>query len=296
MNENKEFVEANTITVCQQAEGVVKYFGEFLFMLKEKGIYDRSTIIFTADHGKFNEGVVFPVFALKQPGHTGQIETDHRPLWAKDIRNIILNASGIQPLEDNIADPLQSNDVYSRIRKFFNYSGDQGERLPDLHLFEIKNGAIPVDTGEIYKTDGTHVSRGKLAQIDIDTHLSFDELLPYTVGVSNDHWSYSSYITLTLPIMEVTHDLEITLNLSIWKENAGKIIVTTPNRLLGEFSRDDCITADGYYSLKFIAPIDEMDEDQTLYIKLSFPSLPYELKTSGDLRRLGIHVSSLDIN
>lgn len=294
MDENLNCVEENTITVYQQAEGVVVYFSELIRSLKEKGIYDNATIIFTADHGKFNEGVVFPVFALKLPGQTGEIRTDSRPLWAKDIRNIILNAVGIDAIEDNISDPLHSEEVYTRTRQYYQYSGDQSDRLPDLYLYNIKPGPIPLWTGTVFKTDGTVSVEDEALPVQIGSYLTLEDLLPYAAGLAQDHWSIGAYTAFALPVMEADHDLLVSIDINYWKDEVGPVIVSIPDARIGEFERDSCKTDDGY-RIEFSVPASTIDKEGKLYIRLAYPSMAFELKASGDIRRIGLFICGMRI-
>ena len=51
MNENAERVKKSKTSLKQQIDGTMKIISEYIDEMKEKGIYDSSTIIITADHG-----------------------------------------------------------------------------------------------------------------------------------------------------------------------------------------------------------------------------------------------------
>lgn len=51
MDENAQAVASDSIGVDSQIRGVFKIIKEYMEQLKEKGLYDNSTIIITADHG-----------------------------------------------------------------------------------------------------------------------------------------------------------------------------------------------------------------------------------------------------
>ena len=51
MNENAERVKKSKTSLKQQIDGAMKIISEYIDEMKEKGIYDCSTIIITADHG-----------------------------------------------------------------------------------------------------------------------------------------------------------------------------------------------------------------------------------------------------
>lgn len=52
LNEEGARCEEDSVSVEQQGAGVLKIVSEYLIQLKELGVYDQSTIIVTADHGR----------------------------------------------------------------------------------------------------------------------------------------------------------------------------------------------------------------------------------------------------
>lgn len=295
MDENLNRVDQNSISIYQQAKGVVKYFNDFIEELKTKGLYDSATIIFTADHGHSNDGVVvYPSFALKLPNATGAIKANSRPLWQKDIRNIILNAVGIEPLEDSIGDPLNSDDVYTRTRYFYRYSGEAATRLPDLEVFEIKTGSIAVNTGKVLKQDGTIEEYESPTTVQVGTYLNNNELYSYSEGFSEDHWTLGSSTSFAIPLEAVDHDLYITLPVYLWKDGVDKVIVSTPSGVVGEFDKESSQTGSSF-EISFTVPQTDIGEDNTLYLRLTYPSLPYPALGPGDARRTGLHITGMEI-
>ena len=78
MNENVERVDEKDNTVVQQAKGSLRIVSEYLDQLKRLGVYDNTTIIVTADHGKWlaaNEITQpsSPIFLIK-PAQEGSVQ------------------------------------------------------------------------------------------------------------------------------------------------------------------------------------------------------------------------------
>lgn len=79
-------------TPDDQLRGVLAIFYEYVEQLKELGVYDNSTIIFTADHGNQREGAIF---FLKQANEThDSLQFNNAPIDASDYQATILSFAG----------------------------------------------------------------------------------------------------------------------------------------------------------------------------------------------------------
>ena len=79
-------------TPDDQLRGVLAIFYEYVEQLKELGVYDNSTIIFTADHGNQREGAIF---FLKQANETHDcLQFNNAPIDASDYQATILSFAG----------------------------------------------------------------------------------------------------------------------------------------------------------------------------------------------------------
>lgn len=85
MNENAERVDENQTSLQQQIQGVMKIISEFTEEMKQKGIYDSSTIIICADHG----GVALyqnPAVFIKKAYSAQPFTVNSAPLTFRNLR------------------------------------------------------------------------------------------------------------------------------------------------------------------------------------------------------------------
>ena len=115
MNEKGEKVKEENCTPIQQYIGCMKFVYEYLSQMKQLGIYEKSTIIITADHG---ENFV----AEKLSQNTNPI------LFVKPA-----NAGAQTPLQYTTISASQ-NDLLPTIAGAMGIDYDEGEGLDLLHI------------------------------------------------------------------------------------------------------------------------------------------------------------------
>ena len=94
MNENIQVVPVGQSSEEQQAVGVLKIVAEYLSRLKALGVYDRTTVIVTADHGYKQHSSVeqSPLFMVKLSGSSHPFDTSDLPLSFADLPDILTSA------------------------------------------------------------------------------------------------------------------------------------------------------------------------------------------------------------
>ena len=96
MNENAERVEESETSDLQCARGVVKILLEYLDGMKTAGVYDNSSIIITADHGYYWDGVITnPVLLVKPQNAVGAMKMSAAPVSQHDFHASILTFAGL---------------------------------------------------------------------------------------------------------------------------------------------------------------------------------------------------------
>lgn len=117
-----------------QTKGAMNIVFEYISQLKEKGVYDNTTIIITADHGAFNatrsiydektgsmNGPCMPIMFVKMAGHKGaELTYDGTPLSQGDMLATIAEIFGVDGLK--YGEPFENVSVESeRERYFYDY-------------------------------------------------------------------------------------------------------------------------------------------------------------------------------
>ena len=131
MNAQAEHVDGET-TYDQQALGAFKIVSTYLDDLKELGVYDNTTVIVTADHGRIDfetdnpiERPTSPILFVKPAGavHTALTVDSATPVWAPDILATVIDqaSNGDQTLVSKYGTPtynVASTFDSKRVRAF----------------------------------------------------------------------------------------------------------------------------------------------------------------------------------
>ena len=138
-----------------QTRGVFKNLTAFFNKLKDMGIYDDATIIVTADHGRFDEGLAFPTFVIKQPGAHGAVSVCDTPASQTELHATILQCAGLEVPEGmtSIFD-LDPDSDYPRRFLYYPTSYHNRGFLPDLEEYTITRGLKAEATGRWFTRTG----------------------------------------------------------------------------------------------------------------------------------------------
>ena len=95
MNENIEYVGEDVATEEGQLLGSMKIVFSYIDQLKELGVYDNSTIIITADHGRSGaDGIQQnPALLIKQPGESHPLEYNDAPVHFRNVVATVARAA-----------------------------------------------------------------------------------------------------------------------------------------------------------------------------------------------------------
>lgn len=90
INADAQIVEESTMT--ETGMGLITIVNEYLQQLKELNVYDKSTIIITADHGAWYGGDTQPIYFIKKRNETHDgILMNSAPISADDFQATILS-------------------------------------------------------------------------------------------------------------------------------------------------------------------------------------------------------------
>ena len=153
MDENGQWVGPWKSDAYRQTLGVFRSVKTFFDSLKALDIYDRSTIIVTADHGRFDEGLSFPLLLVKRPDERGEVKVNNASVSQSEFHATILKCAGIETDGDSFFDIDENED---RERRFLYYptTYQNDGYLPPLTEYMIGRGLTSSATGLVYTKDG----------------------------------------------------------------------------------------------------------------------------------------------
>ena len=171
MDENGNYVGPWNADAYHQTLGVFKSVKTLFESMKEMGIYDNSTIFVTADHGRFDEGLAFPLMLVKRPNEHGRVKVSNAPASQSEFHATILKCAGIETDGESFYDIGEDE---NRERRFLYYptSYQNGGYLPVLTEYMIGRGLTASETGLYYTKDGVKDNLTDAADI-IESHDSF---------------------------------------------------------------------------------------------------------------------------
>ena len=153
MDENGNRIGPWESDAYRQTLGVFQSVRTFFDSLKALDIYDRSTIIVTADHGRFDEGLSFPLLLVKRPDERGAVKVNNAPVSQGEFHATILKCAGIETDGDTFFDIDENADLERRFL-YYPTTYQNGGYLPPLKEYTISRGLMSSETGLTYTRNG----------------------------------------------------------------------------------------------------------------------------------------------
>ena len=148
----------------RQARGSIRMVGDYLRRLKEMGLYDKTTVIITSDHGDWRASMgeptesTEPILLYKpagEPAFKGVRESD-APVSHADFQASVLDAMGVDYSSYGVTYSAYGEDD-ARIRNFYHITHDDHSRIRSLMKYEISGDVLDFDnwrfTGQIWETN-----------------------------------------------------------------------------------------------------------------------------------------------
>ncbi len=162
-NMNRYCNEVGRTNRKEQMAGVFKIVTEMLDEMKQKGIYDSSTILITADHGD-TQLCQRMICLLKQSGATDEFRVSHAPVSSFDFPIFLASVAGTTMTNEYGTDMLSLGEDEKRTRYLFRNSSDNSQLVVRM-----------------YKTDSTSDDVDAITQIE--EFKDDAEKTPYELGV-----------------------------------------------------------------------------------------------------------------
>ena len=264
----------------EQAVGVVRIFTSFINELKEKNLYDNTTIIFAADHG-WNRRQN-PLLLIKEAGKSGNLQTSYAPISMIEdyLPTMMYLITGEKEYGATIFDITETA---TRERPFYIYDINNDRTYNNLTVEYIPAGQFVF--GAQYA----------LGEEIIFTNES-DGTLYFSRGISgietDSAWSLGTSGQIILRIGEVTGDLV--------GEFQFKRIYAPPQQLIvssgGQVLYDQVLTT-ADEPVTFTIPASCV-ENGTLVLDLEYPGAvsPESRGESADSRELAFRFLSIRVD
>lgn len=204
--------DKNGTSAMEASLGSLNIVLEYIDQLKMAGIYDNTSIIIIADHGKINMGQN-PILMVKQTGIKKEFSITSAPVSFDDLLNTMLYLStDMSSYQPNIF-TWKDGDV--RTRQYMHYSWDNSwnsNYLPDI--YEYVTTASADDVLQMQKTGKVYSDSGIIENFNVKVNLG-EELVfgnkakiqgAIIYGFSTDErthiWSIGNRAKLTLVLDE----------------------------------------------------------------------------------------------
>lgn len=247
MDSNMQRVQEST--VGEQGIGILKILNNLFGQLKQKGVYDNSTIIILADHGDPNFWAQNPIFMIKDQNDSGKFKISDVPVSYEDLPEIYASAiSGV-----SVNNYISTSYLVDRTRKFCYYDwfaeGDwDKDNLPPITEYVIGGKSVDFPDSHIEKKS-IYDSEGKLVTpyYKIGNKITFGENkedesyfdkyalygFSYTEGKSRWSSGYESCLDIPLENFSV-NDLKLQINFSDILGKKQRLKVYANDVLIGD--------------------------------------------------------------
>lgn len=142
-------------------KGSLRMVLRYLDEMKALNIYDNTSVIITADHGRFTADCTNPVFLVKPRNARGRLRSDHTPASQVDLGPTILNLAGIDTdaygisVFDTEGENNKKRYYYKTVKVATEITGRSAEKMFE---YEVDSAGISLEnfhlTGVEYDANG----------------------------------------------------------------------------------------------------------------------------------------------
>lgn len=153
IDENGVDIGTGNSTRELQARGSMRMVGDYLDQLKALGVYDRTTVIITADHGNYYhistplKTPATPIMLVKPAGASDEpLAVSDAAVAAQDVMPTVLEALGAD--SQGYGEPMWSLSDPDRPRRYLMTTSD-GSHDQEILEYEIKGDALDLDNWKL---------------------------------------------------------------------------------------------------------------------------------------------------
>ena len=277
-------------TLGDQIHGCFKIIGDIISELKEKNLYDNTTIIITADHG----GVDIyqnPAVLVKCSGVNKEFSTDSTPLTFRNLRATFVSEflDGYQtiygydlfscPEEENTNREITIDSVLEK-----NIASNSGGAAKPYTTYIVGNPARDVSQLRKKNNEELFYLPGEMIHLCGDEASELVRLDGFSGWEENNRWTDGKQASIMIPVRDedITNDTYV-LELAFHTFHEQRVIISAGDVLLESF------THNGETIKQFDIPKSCFDNNS---IVISF-ELSDATSSESDARELGISVTAL---
>lgn len=296
MNEN---IEADTnATEESQALGELHIVESYLAQLKEKGVYDQSTIVVMADHGYKGMGQN-PIFLVKEAGAHHELEVSSAPVSYDDLRGTYSVWTGQDPNGRSSIYDFQEGE--ERIR-YFRWHTNGNEKKQEIPLVEWEingeagNFSCMKKTGVLYGENGAYqkdrIKFESELKIDFGLEGNYVDIIDSNYTWNGGIRSWGEYTDFVLDTSDYAgEDAKVDICLSYVFAPPQKIQLYVNDNFIDEVTAEFAGDV-----LSYVVPAEIFDQDFTK-IRVAYPDMVDKIDGVGEYMSVAydaIYLGQLD--
>ena len=289
MNENAQRVDMSETSREQQIHGTFKIIFEYIEEMKRLGIYDKSAVIITADHGGLSL-YQNPAVFIKPKGSTSPLKTNSAPLTFANLRATFVEGivnDNSETYGPGMFDVPENADIPYRPHTFQSvlYRNNHPE------ITSIPDGYMQFEIGNPARDDSLIIEKDSYVPIKIGfpIHLTGKNgIVNGTKGFSDveeeNRWTDGYEAIITTKISEPFEDLQFSMDY-ITFDGERHILIYAENTLIFE----------GDLSGGVLDPVsipDECVKNNFLQLRFEFPNAVAPETIYDDQRTLSFSIRS----
>ncbi len=150
LDEYGRFVGDWNSTALEQTKGVFRFLARYLEDMKTIGLYDKTNIIITADHGRFDEGPACPILFVKPAHAAGEMAVSRAMTGAADMHATIAALCGVDHVPGRAVTEIGEDEERERRFLYYPTTRENGGTLPPLTEYRVLRGPVFEETGVTY--------------------------------------------------------------------------------------------------------------------------------------------------
>ena len=277
--------------LAEQALGCVRIIINFIEALKEKGLYDQTTIIITADHGWENR--YNPMLLIKPANSTGPYQVSHAPVsYIEDFTPTVLSIIGNKYTTEKTIFDYAEDETRTRFFYLYNDINTLDRSYSGIDIYQTIGFANEEDGYQLFKQNWSNTKSYVIGTPIIFTTEN-DGRIYFELGASaieaDSIWSVGKEGKMVIPVESNPTDLLAQFTFKTVYNGEQSVIVKSNESVLFEG-----IVSASNLEITFEIPASCIQNHQlVLNLYYSDAVSPASLNRSADSRVLAVAYSQI---